>query len=242
MTVQELSNEFDTRIAAYVNLHKFEENESLDSLEFDDYEKSVFLTMAQEEYVLGLYNGKNRYGEGFENTEELRRYLAPLIKETYPVLTPITGVSNVPLGISSNSRFFTLPEDLWFITYEAVTISNAGKCNDGATLQVVPVTQDEYHRVKDNPFRGPNKRRALRLDLSDGVVEVVCIYDVTGYYVRYLRKLSPIILIDLPKGLSIREVSAATECVFPDTVQDSILNLAVEIATRSKSGGKTAAS
>ena len=77
MTTTEFSQAFDTQISAY--------NESLDfanadkGLSFGEYEKSVFLTRAQDELVLEFYSGKNSYNEGFENTEEVRRYLSQLV-------------------------------------------------------------------------------------------------------------------------------------------------------------------
>lgn len=133
--------------------------------------------------MLSFYTGRNVSQEGFEQTEEVRRYLANLIREA--VLTPITNATGLPLGISSSSKFFTLPEDLWFITYEAATVSS-DDCHDGNSLDVIPVTQDEYHKIKRNPYRGASGRRVLRLDLADGVIELVSKYSVTEYYVRYL--------------------------------------------------------
>ncbi len=40
----------------------------------------LFLTNAQEEIVIDMYNGKNPFGDSFERTEEIRRYLSTLIK------------------------------------------------------------------------------------------------------------------------------------------------------------------
>lgn len=85
--------------------------------------------------ILGLYNGMNAKGESFEQSEEVRRYLAPLVKDAS--LAPITNSSNTPIG--TGSSFYTLPEDLWFITYEAATVSSSD-CRNGETLDVVPVT------------------------------------------------------------------------------------------------------
>ena len=81
MNNSELSNQFDTLVSSYRRFRDFDNREPLDTLEFDEYEKSLCLTKAQEQLVLGLYNGKNPDGESFESIEELRRYLAPLIKE-----------------------------------------------------------------------------------------------------------------------------------------------------------------
>lgn len=231
MTIQEFSDSFDTLLNSYSLSAQEGEEASKQLITLDEYEKSVFLTKAQNEIVLSYYSGKNTYGESFESTEEVRRYLANLIVES--TLKPITNTNGIVLGINSKSKFFTLPEDTWFITYEAVTIDDA-KCPDKSILKVIPVKQDEYLNIKDNPFRGANDRRALRLDLSEGNIEIVSKYNVTSYYLRYLRKPTPIILIDLPDGLIIEEESKKSECELHTALHQKILERAVTLAIQSK--------
>ena len=234
MTIEEFSNQFDVLVNSYTRFRDFDDKEPRDTIEFDEYEKSLFLTKAQEELVLGLYNGRNPLGESFEQTEELRRYLADLVVAVK--LQPIPASNGMPLGIDSNSKFFTLPDNppVWFITYEAVKVSSDDACINGSTLEVVPVRQDEYHRIKKNPFRGANIRRALRLDLSEGVVEIVSKYQVTEYYLRYLKRLSPIILVSLPNEVSIGGKKTVTECQLNSGLHQKILELAVMMALQSK--------
>lgn len=228
MINSEFSNQFDTMLNSYTSQAMFGEDTTKQAVALDEYEKSLFLTRAQEDIVLSLYNGKNPYGESFENTEEQRRCLASLVQEVN--LAP-TSESN-SIGVSSISSFFTLPSDLWFITLEQV-ITDKGKCGS-TVLKVYPTKQDEYQSIKDNPFRGVNDRRALRLDLSEGNVEIICKYPISTYYVRYLRKLSPIILVDLPDDLSINGISKATECKVHETLHQRILERAVALALQSK--------
>lgn len=45
----------------------------------NEYEKSVFLTKAQEQIVTELYSGRNTTYNSFEETEEQRRYLSNLV-------------------------------------------------------------------------------------------------------------------------------------------------------------------
>lgn len=227
----ELSNGFQTLINSYARFKDFDNKEILDSIEFDEYEKSLFLTKSQDEVVLSLYNGRNTSGLSFEETEELRRYLSNIIEEAE--LSPITTTNNKPLGIDSRSKFFTLPDNLWFITYEAVVISD-GKCEDTSSLEVIPARQDEYHKLRKNPFRGPNYRRALRFDLSENIVEIVSKYNVVSYYVRYLKKLSPIVLEDMPDGVTIKGVGRETPCILHESLHERILENAVQMALQSK--------
>lgn len=149
------------------------------------------------------------------------------------------------------STMFELPDDLWFITYEAIETKaddSKPKCDGKYSIvqDVIPVTQDEFHRIKRNPFRGPTYHRALRLDLSDtntnatdtkpnGVVEIISKYNVGSYYVRYIKKLKPIILVDLPDGLSIDGENSVCECKLHEAVHHTILELAVRMALASRS-------
>ena len=231
MTTQEFSDAFDTLVSSYRRFKDFDNKEILDSIEFNEYEKSYFLTKAQDELIIALYNGKNVSGESFESTEELRRYLSNLVKEAR--LQPITNTSGLVIGIGSNSKFFTLPQDLWYITYEAVDIDGA-RCSTLSPMDVYPVTQDNYNKTKRNPFRGANDRRALRLDLSDGVIEIVCKYIVKDYYVRYLRKPKPIVLVNMPNNLTIDGVGKKSECELHEALHQRILERAVTEALQSK--------
>lgn len=234
MRVKEFSSSFDTLLNSYAVAAGFGSTDNPVTIELDEYEKSVFLTEAQEEVALSLYSGRNSSLQGFEETEELRRYLSDLIAEAE--LSPLSSLSGKPIGIDSRSRFFTLPENLWLITYESVKVSD-GKCGSGASLEVVPVRQDEYHRIRKNPFRGANDRRALRLDLSDGNVEIVSSYTVASYYIRYLRRLRPIILSVLDDQ-SIEGTSTVSECELPATIHRRILERAVEKALQSRGYGR----
>lgn len=225
MNLQDFSNGFDTLLFSYAGRAMFGENASKETLHLDEYEKSLFLTRYQEELILSLYNGRNSSGRSFEETEELRRSLSPLVGDT--VLDPIE--EGYYTGVDKNSKFFDLPDDLWFITYESVNLAD-GKCGEGSTQEVVPVTQDEYNRLKKNPFRGPNDRRALRLDLADGIVEIVSKYEIGSYYLRYLKRLSPIILENLPDGLTINDECCASECILPEFLHQRILDGAVAMA------------
>lgn len=231
MTLEEFSNGFDTLVNSYKRFKDFDKKELLDSIEFNEYEKSLYLTKTQEEYVLSLYNGKNPTGASFESDEEARRHLSNLVREE--VLEPIETSNGMPLGVDSSSKFFTLPDDLWFITYESV-LTDRPECGGAYTMDVYPVRQDEYLKIRKNPFRGANGRRALRMDLSENNIEIICKSAVTSYYVRYFKKLTPIVLEDLPEGTSINGVDKATECELHEALHYPILEMAVLQAMKAK--------
>lgn len=234
MTTAEFSDAFDTLLNSYSAKGLTGEEASSQTVVLDEYEKSLYLTKAQEEVVLSLYTGKNSNGESFESTEEMRRNLSSLIAEK--TLRPIANTQGIPIGMGTHSLFFTLPEDLWFLTYESVIVRK-GKCDCKSSMQVYPTKQDEYQSIKDNPFRGANERRALRLDLSEGNVEIICRYLVSEYYIRYIKKLTPIILTTLPDDLSINGEKTETGCKLADSLHQKILEVAVAMALRSKGIG-----
>lgn len=232
MTTEEFSNGFDTLVDSYRRFKKFDDKAIYDSIEFNEYEKSLFLTMAQDEVLIGYYSGKNTASEAFEHNEEVRRYLDSIVKSHQCVKA---GTPNA-IAVSKNSAFFLLPNDIAFIVYEQANISGDELgCLDGSMTAVYPVTHDEYNRIRKNPFRGPTKRRVLRLDVSDNVVELISNYTIGNYLIRYVAKLEPIILEDLSsEGLSIKGKSAVTNCSLDDMLHDTILKRAVQMALASK--------
>jgi hypothetical protein len=230
MTLDDFSNGFDTLLNSYAS-------NGTASVALDEYEKSFFLTKSQEQEIIDLYSGNNSSGDSFENTEEMRRNLSNLVVEAN--LEPITDGENLAyildevIGVHNNSEFFQLPEDTFFITYEEAQVFNS-KCGKTMGMDVYPTTQDEYHKIKRNPFRGMNNRRALRLDLADNIVEIISKYPIKSYYLRYLKKPEPIILINLPDGLSIEGVRVKTPCKLNDSLHQRILDRAVVLAMQSK--------
>lgn len=231
MTIQEFSNAFDTLLNSYNTQVQFGEQASKREIVLDEYEKSVLLTQAQEEVVVNLYNGRNPYGVSFEGTEELRRYLESLVK------TKIYSVEDAEsnTGVSKTSIFFKLPTDLAFITLEQVTYDDDTLgCYNGSVASVYPVTQDEYEKVKNNPFRGPTKYKVIRLDPGNNLVELVSKYDIGEYLVRYLSKPNPIILETLPNDLTINGENSWKECELNPILHNTILTRAVQLALQSK--------
>ena len=217
----EISNEFDALLNSFGDTP---------NIILDEYEKSVFLTKAQEGLIIDIYSGKNPFNDSFEKSEEIRRYLSKLI-ETYKTDTKITDVT----GISNESTFFKIPEDVWFITYESAVLDEKElPCLNNKEVIVTPVRQDNFFKIKRNPFRGPSKDRILRLDTKGDTVELVSTYNIGQYILRYLSRPSPIILINLPDDLSINGVKAETECKLNPVVHRAILERAVRLALMSK--------
>ena len=245
----------DVALNSYSIPGEFGECASKITITLDEFEKSVFLTKAQDEIFLNLYSGKNVYGDYFESTEEMRRALDNLV---------VTKVYNSPLNnpeqvaivntdteeeptyidvdrpvLTNLSKLYRLPADIAFITLEQVEYTDTDTCKDGFKAKVYPIAQDEYDRVKDNPFRGPTKYKVLRLDWGARIVELIPAegFTIGKYFIKYLKKPTPIILIDLPDGLKIHNESSKSECEMDEIVHNLILDRAVALAYQSKSIG-----
>lgn len=231
-----MSDTFDTMLNSYATKRNFGDQNSNVTIELDEYEKSVFLTQAQEEVVIGLYSGRNPIGVGFENTEELRRSLDILVKQhTY---TDEDVEQNLK-GLSRRSVFYKLPEDLLFITLEQIRWKDRRlQCYNGRIADVLPITQDEYNRVRDNPFKGPTKYKVIRLDPGGKIVELISDYHIGEYLIRYLSKPEPIILVDLPETMSIDGMRTVNDCKLNVLLHNMILEKAVRIAYATKTNNK----
>ena len=228
MTNSEFSNEFDI---LYNNIM------SNQAPGLDAYEKSVFLTKAQEDIVLAYYTGRNESGDYFEGSEEVRQYLYTLVLDAKmePYTKTEQNKDDYPIGISDDSTFWFYDNDYLFILSEHI------KTDSDKKIKVIPVTADEFLKIENNPFRGPSKSRVLRLDISNPtggrVHELVTTETIKKYIARVLRKPTPIIVGDLG-GLSIDKVSKydgddAISCELPDSLHRKIIDRAVLLAKTS---------
>lgn len=202
MTLEELSNEFDVIVNSYDNSQ---------SLVFNEYEKSIYLTKAQEYIIKDLYRN-------YEGTEELNSYLKTLIKDkTYP----IEDSTNIELDY---------PDNFLYILKEYANINTTCKSNN--IVDVLPITQDEYNEIVGNPFRG-SKSKVLRLEESK--IKLITDLPIISYTMTYLSNPSPIILIDLPNGLTINnESKKSTTIETSESIHREILDKAVQLAIQSK--------
>ena len=221
MTNEEFSNEFDVLLISYITINQ-------DSFKLDEYEKSVLLTESQEAVIKELYNGKLA-GEGFEETEEIRRGLDSLVNTL-----ELTSENISKPKMSDKSQFFQLPSDIWFITYESALLSDESLgCKNNTRVIVIPIRQDEYHSVESNPFRGPSDKRVLRIDTGSSIVELISKYNIKSYFVKYLSKPKPIILQDISnENLTINGEKLKMGCKLNESLHRTILEGAVALAIK----------
>lgn len=213
--------------------------------EINEYEKSVLLTLAQEQIVKEIYLDK------FEGSEEQRRSIDVLVTQKD------IKRSDKPHKVLRGDRFYhshyVLPEDLWYIVHETARFSDRQVCNNGDYVPVKPETYDEALHDVRNPFRGPTMNRVLRVDYGtdgdgDRLVELISKYEIDRYSIRYVRHPQPILLVDFRgddyAGVTIRGKDVlerlldkngelninATPCELPPVIHDQVLGRAVAIA------------
>lgn len=209
MTVDDFSIEFDLL---------FNNIASNKAPGLNDYEKSLFLTQAQELVVRGLYSSGE---QSFESTEELTSYLSSVSRRmdfTYFERDELYGWTTYTVEI---------PSKVWYITLENGVVDNL-------PVEVIPVKQDMFLRTVRNPFRGPTKKRALRITRTDGdAVRVSDIIPKKGcvlqsYEIHYVEKPKPIVLED---NIEIDgETYGRQTCCLPDNMHRMVLIRAVELA------------
>lgn len=207
MTISELSAEFDI---LYNNIT------SNQAPGLSEYEKSVFLTQAQEAIIAELYNGNIK--DSFESSEALTRYLSSLVAQVKPdTLSPLTN------SLYKKSVEVTLNEDVMFIIYEQAKV-------DGNIAIVVPTTHDTLYSIINNPFKGPNNRRVLRVSKGNNVELYYSGTSLTDYIYRYVKRPVPIILEDLTTDTINGKDSATTTLDIPEVLHRTILLRAVQLA------------
>ena len=225
MNVNEFSNEFDV---LYNNIM------SNAAPGLNEYEKSVFLTKAQEEIVKNYFNPKgNKYQEGFDGSAKRQIDFSGLISVADATTTTLSPTFDV------RAKVYKLPEDLFLIINESLT-------TDTGIKQVIAIRYDEYTRIMSKPYKEPLKFQAWRLvtkgEGSSIVQSEVISHSgetITKYTIRYVRRPKPIILCGLNSDygdVSINGMSTVSECELNPLIHEEILQRAVELAKAAYTG------
>lgn len=232
MTARELSLHFDrlyddaTRGAPGVN----------------EYEKSVFLTIAQRE-LYEEYIARNKTDESIEYV--LKEKIKPYVSEYNSVLNSFLNnkkVKTLNTGDASQSIFFQIPDDVHHIEHEHIESEN------NKIVQVAYIGYDQISRTVKSPFRNMLRDRARRTNvfrttLDDGntynVAEIMYGFDSdpSKYVIRYFDNIDPIITTDFESdpdlsgmNLTIEGINTVTESELDRSVHDRIVEKAVEKA------------
>lgn len=235
MTVQEFSDQFDV---LYNNIT------SNQAPGLDEYEKSVFLTKAQNEIIKNYFNPKgNKYQEGFDGSPKRQVDFSKLMM----VVAPTIYTEPTYPKFDTRSVLYTMPDNILFVLNETAinfkpsvlqpTVPVAGTSR---LITIVPITYEEYSRILSKPFKQPLKNQAWRLfnggmvlSVPKFVAEIIINYGtaLTDYKIRYIKRPQPIVLTSLSgTNVSVEGVVDETECELDSILHPEILQRAVELA------------
>lgn len=227
MNAQEFSDRFET---LYNNIA------SNQAAGLNEYEKSLFLTKAQDEilknYFLPQSNPKQA---GFDDNQKRQIDFSELT-----TAKSVTSFSTALFDTRGNSKSVTLPSDVMMIINEMTTVSRHGST---VTLVTIPIKYDAYAQLMSKPFKRPVKYQAWRLinhNVKNNADLIVGPNDtINAYNVRYIRQPKPIIVGDLD-GLTINgytfgspttaEPMKTEGCELDPILHEEILQRAVELA------------
>lgn len=237
MNTLEMSNEFDV---LYNNIM------SNQAPGIDEYEKSLFLTKAQEELLKAYFDPRgNKYMQGFDGSEKRQIDFSSVLKNDNLLL--IQSPSN---QFDLRSKVYKLPDDCFIIVNEQIYDTDENGNPSGYQYTVLPITYQEYSRQMSKPYKYPPKNIVWRIitygqiNLSQTTKEIQCeiigkynrIYESDEgplYKIRYVKHPRPIILINLEdefSGLTIDNESSQTSCELDPILHHEIVQRAVELA------------
>lgn len=240
MNTKEFSDQFDV---LYNNIT------SNQAPGLNEYEKSVFLTKAQDELVKNYFVPEgNPHQKGFDDNQKRQIDFSMLMCTGFG-----TNMQNSSGTIDPRAITFKLPTDILYIINESINLYTSvddGVKTLGAIRQVIPLRYDEYVRLMSKPYKEPVKYQAWRLicsnDKASQLVDIIITssdmkkFDITSnrnrleYVIRYVKRPRPIILTDFStsfgEDISIHGVNTVSECELDPSIHEEILQRAVELA------------
>ena len=206
MTAQEFSSEFDL---LYNNVS------SAQAPGLTEYEKSVFLTKAQDEIIKNYFTnvqGGNKYQQGVEDSEKRYADFSALL-----TVATLNAETTDAMPFDERGKIFRLPDGNSDAKKVMIVITETFKTGNSASAltsyQVVPLKFDEYIRLMSKPSSDPLKKQVWKLmgnsESGNGSIEIVPHWkdknnNINVLVLKYIRKPHPIILEDLAvQGLSI---------------------------------------
>ena len=240
MTTSEFSNAFDTLLSSYNTRAEFGEGASKREIVLDEYEKSVFLTQAQDIVIKAYFDSStNSQGQGIDDSTRRQVDFSSLITVASPSKMEAEEGQTLQ-SFDDRGILYKLPSNILIMLNEKVKAGNRN-------YVVIPINYAEYDRLMSKAYGQPLKKQCWRLfqnvsgiDITSEIIPTEGV-EVSDYKIRYIRRPRPIILTNLSlehqESLEIDGISSVTECELNPIVHMDILNKAVELALASKGGG-----
>lgn len=223
MTAEEMDNEFDV---LYNNIT------SNQAPGLNAYEKSIFLTKAQDEILKNYFNPKSKGNltqEGFDSNQKRQIDFSSLMYSYSTSNVQEDGTFDTRDGVKS----VILPKNILFIVNEFVEVTRSNK---DIKLQVIPISFEEYTRLMSKPYKRPLKYQAWKLitnyPTAGGISADIIVGPadkINEYSMRYVKKPNPIIVDNL-EDLAINTESNTKDCELDPILHEEIVQRAVELA------------
>ena len=159
MTTTEMSNEFDIL---------YNQVNSNQAPGVDEFEKSVFLTKAQNQVILAKFDPRgNKFQAGFNINDlgQLRQY-------DFSTLIEYTELDRVPSQqyqpYDPRAITFVLPDD-YFLTLNESIVETHNQVP--YIYQIIDISYNDYARLMQKPYQYPTKRSVWKLITKNGTVE-----------------------------------------------------------------------
>ena len=231
MTNSEFSNQFDV---LYNNIM------SNQAPGLDEYEKSVFLTKAQNELVLAYFNPKgNKYLDGFDSSEERQIDFSKLMRTS----TTTTFAASAFDGRTAGVKSVQIPSDVLLYVNERLEVTRGAST---VLLTVIPISYIEYSRQMSKPYKRPAHYQAWRIlatsNAGGGAGATTTADLIAGsndtfvsYVARYVKRPRAIVLTNL-EGVTLDGQSIEQSCELDPILHEEILQRAVELAKAAYNG------
>lgn len=254
MTTQEFSNAFDTLLNSFNSKTNFGEVAAKNDIVLDEYEKSVFLTQAQDIIVKSYFsNNTNNQGEGLDDSARRQVDFSKLI--TVGIGTPIEASTEKDwISFDERGLMYQMPDNVLVVLNERLVVTPKDS-NTSKSYVVIPISYSEYDRIMSKAYAQPLKKQCWRLfngetgdsstntDINAEIIPIEGVIkdkDTATYKVRYIKRPAPIILTNLTfdsqETLKIDGKSDISECELNPIIHMDILNKAFELAIISKTG------
>lgn len=266
MTTSEFSDAFDVLLNSHNTQAAFGEQSSINDIVLDEYEKSIFLTQAQDIVVKSYFDrNTNPQNQGFDDSTRRQIDFSALITTADLLkakdqssafddrgvlyimpLRPNDSIDDVDTFDYTFDYTFHPGNNKVRIT-DVLFILNEKLITDKGTYVIVPISYSEYDRQMSKPYSQPLKKQAWRLlqNVDKGFdikTELILRWsvkekeEIQTYKIRYVRRPRPIILTELPDELNIEGHKHVMECELNPALHRDVLNKAVELALISRGG------
>ena len=210
---------------------------------YEKREKSLFLSLAQQNIYLDILNPDTPQRSTANKNELDKIILAELTKYTGDIsVTTYDGSKDLPNGV-----FVNLPNDFFLPLNESATIefldtsyyynfTNKFPSHRKKGLYVKPMTRQEYSLSVDSDIRKPNEDIVWRFEYgkypttyptNNKVYELLTdgTYTIVAYQANYYRRLNDIQIADTRNSI------VAVECELDPFIHKTIVRDAVNIAS-----------